>query len=56
MEDEDAEMAKAIAKSEQEEEQRLQSELRRAGEGGRGGKMEHSIGVCVCLHGSHTCL
>ena len=32
MEDEDAEMAKAIAKSEEEEEQRLQSELRREGE------------------------
>ena len=32
MEDEDAEMAKAIAKSEEEEEQRLQSELRKEGE------------------------
>ena len=31
MEDEDAEMAKVIAKSEEEEEQRLQSELKREG-------------------------
>lgn len=36
MEDEDAEMAKAITKSEEEEEQRLQSELRREGERERG--------------------
>lgn len=32
MESEDAEMAQAIAKSEEEEEQRLQSELHRTGE------------------------
>ena len=44
MEDEDAEMAQAIAKSEEEEERQLQSELGRAGESGG----MACVSVCVC--------
>ena len=52
MEDEDAEMAKAIAKSEEEEEQRLQSELRREGKQ----QTRRKVGVEKCVLSGISCL